>query len=62
MADDYTVQDVAYVTGYWTESIVRATILALPPILVFTLAVMLMYLMMGTTLGLSRRDLSPVRG
>tara|TARA_A200000159_G_C7217999_1_gene294893 strand:+ start:256 stop:444 length:189 start_codon:yes stop_codon:yes gene_type:complete len=62
MADDYTVQDVAYTTGYWTEAVVRGTILALPAIIVFTLAVMLMYLMMGKTLGLSRTDMSPVRG
>ena len=62
MTDDYSVEDVAYVTGYYTEAVVRATLLALPAIVVFTIGVSIMYLIMGKTLGFSRSDMSPVRG
>ena len=60
--NELSVENLAYTAGYWTEGVVRGTIIALPAVIVLTLSISLIYLMMGKTLSLSRTDMSPRRG
>jgi hypothetical protein len=60
--NEFSVENLAYTAGYWTEGVVRGTIIALPAVIVLTLSLSLIYLMMGKTLSLSRTDMSPRRG
>lgn len=56
------VTDLAYTAGYWTEGVVRGTIIALPAVIVLALSISLIYLMLGKTVGMARTDISARRG
>lgn len=60
--NELSIEDLAFTAGYWTEGVVRGTIIALPAVIVLTISVSLIYLMMGKTLGFSRTDMGPRRG
>ena len=49
--------DYAFTAGYWTEAVVRGTLIFLPAAVVFALAVSLVYLLLGNTLQFSRTDI-----